>query len=78
MTSWYTLHWTECIFCEINIQNVTGYVVVTYRSPSQSSNEFEEFLGNFGKLLNQVNMLKSSFTYLEILMQDLDLGCQMT
>ena len=52
----------QCILCEINIQNITGYVAVIYRSPSQSSNEFEDFLVNFGKLLNQVNMLKSSFT----------------
>ena len=52
----------QCILCEINIQNTTGYVAVIYRSPSQSSNEFEEFLVNFDKLLNQVNMLKSSFT----------------
>ena len=32
------------------------------RSPSQSSNEFKEFFVNFDKLLNQVNMFKSSFT----------------
>ena len=52
----------KCILCETHIQNTTGYVAVIYRSPSQSSNEFEEFLVNFNKLLNQVNMLKSSFT----------------
>ena len=52
----------QCILCEINIQNTTGYVAIIYRSPSQSSTEFEEFLVNFDKLLNQVNMLKSSFT----------------
>ena len=52
----------QCTLCEINIQNTTGYVAVMYRSPSQSSNKFEEFLGKFDKLLNQVNILKSSFT----------------
>ena len=52
----------QCILCEINIPNTIGYVVVVYRSPSQYSNEFEEFLVNFDKLLNQVNMFKSSFT----------------
>ena len=52
----------QCILCEKHIQNTTRYVAVIYRSPSQSSNEFEEFLVNFNKLLNQVNMLKSSFT----------------
>ena len=50
----------QCILCEIHIQNTTGYVAVIYRSPSQSSNEFEEFLVNFDKLWNQVNI--SSFT----------------
>ena len=47
----------QCILCEINIQNTTGYVAVIYRLSSQSSNEFEELLVNFDKLLNQVNML---------------------
>ena len=44
-----------CTFCEINIQNTSGYVAIIYKSPSQSRNEFEEFLVNFDKLLNQVN-----------------------
>ena len=52
----------QCILCEINIQNTTGYATVIYRPPSQSSNEFEEFLVNFDKLLSQVNMVRSSFT----------------
>ena len=52
----------QCILCEINFQNTTGYVAVICRSPSQSSYEFEEFLVSFNKLLNQVNMLKSFFT----------------
>ena len=57
-----TPYFEQCILCEIHIQNTTGYVAVIYRSPSQSSNEFEEFLVKFYKFLNQVNMLKSSFT----------------
>ena len=57
-----TTYIEQCILCEINIQNTTGYVAVIYRSPSQSSNEFEEFLASLGKLMNQVNMLKSCFT----------------
>ena len=31
----------QCIICEITLQNQKGYVVVTYRSPSQSSTEFD-------------------------------------
>ena len=43
------------------MQNQTGYLLVTYRSPSQNSNEFNEFLTSFERLLNHVNQLKSSF-----------------
>ena len=65
----------QFILCKINIQNTTGYVAVIDRSPSQSNNEFEEFLVNFDKFLNQVNMLKSSFTVILADFNDLgDLG----
>ena len=40
----------QCIICEITLQNQKGYVVVTYRSPSQSSTELDEFLSNFDNL----------------------------
>ena len=35
--------------------------MVTYRSPNQNNNEFNEFLTNFERLLNHVKQLKSSF-----------------
>ena len=41
-----------------SIQNKVGYVALTYRSPSQSVNEFDDFLLNFEKLLNQISQLK--------------------
>ena len=53
---------TNAFFCVMNIQNTTGCVAVIYKSPGQSSSEFEEFLVKFDKLLKQVNMRKSSFT----------------
>ena len=56
------LYIDQCIICVINIQNTTSCVAVIYKSPSQSSSEFEEFLVKFDKLLKQVNMLNSSFT----------------
>ena len=34
---------TECLLCEVIIQNRKGYVVVVHRSPSQSTSEFESF-----------------------------------
>ena len=33
----------QCIICEITLQNQKSYLVVTYRSPSQSSSELDEF-----------------------------------
>ena len=43
-------------------QDQRGYIAVVYRSPSQSCNEFEDFLLNLEKLINQVKQLKPSFT----------------
>ena len=60
-----TLYIEQCNLCEISIQNTADYVAVIYRSPNQFFNELEEFLINF-KLLNQVNMLISSFTVILI------------
>ena len=34
---------TESILCQITINNKTGDVLVVYRSPSQSSDDFEKF-----------------------------------
>ena len=36
---------TGCLVCEATIQNKKGYVNVLYISPSQSTPEFESFLG---------------------------------
>ena len=52
---------SQCILCELTIQNKVGYIVATYRSPSQSVTEFDHFLVNFEKLLNHVRQLKSAF-----------------
>ena len=43
-------------------QNEKGYIAVIYRSPSQSCSEFEDFLFNLEKLINQIKQLKPSFT----------------
>ena len=52
----------ECIVCELTIQNKKGYVAVMYRSPSQSSIEFESFLSGFEDMLSSVLFSKSQFT----------------
>ena len=56
-----TEYFPQCLLCRISVQNQTGYLVVTYSSPNQNNNEFNEFLTNFERLLNHVKQLKSSF-----------------
>ena len=46
-----TPNFSQCILCEISMRNKTGYIVVTYHSPSQTVSEFANFLQNFEKLL---------------------------
>ena len=53
---------TECLVCEVTIQNKKGYVAVMYRSPSQSSIEFESFLSGFEDMLSSILFSKSQFT----------------
>ena len=43
-------------------QNQRGYIAVVYCSSGQSCNEFEDFLFNLEKLINQIKQLKPSFT----------------
>ena len=40
------------MLCELTIQNKAGYIAIMYRSPSQSVNEFDDFLLNVEKLLS--------------------------
>ena len=37
----------QCLLCEVTIENKKGYIVVLYRSPSQTANEFHVFQYNF-------------------------------
>ena len=56
-----TEYFPQSLLSRISIQNQTDYLVVTYRSPNQNSNEFNELLTNFERLLNHVKLLKSPF-----------------
>ena len=53
---------SQCVLCEVTLQRQKGYVIVIYRSPSQTAVEFDEFLSNLEKLLNFVKQLQPSFT----------------
>ena len=60
-----TSYFDQCLLCEVTCQNQKGYIAVIYviyRSPSQSCNEFEDFLFNLEKRVNQIKQLKPSFT----------------
>ena len=46
----------------VTTQNKKGYAAVIYRSPSQSSIEFESFLSGFEDMLSSVLFSKSQFT----------------
>ena len=37
---------SQCVLCEVTLQRQKGYVIVIYRSPSQTAVEFDEFLSN--------------------------------
>ena len=60
-----TSYFDQCLLREVTYQNQKGYITVIYViycSPSQSCNEFEDFLFNLEKLINQIKQLKPSFT----------------
>ena len=53
---------TECLVCEVTMQNKKGYVGVVHRSPSQSTSEFESFFSGLEDLLSNILCSKSQFT----------------
>ena len=55
---------TECIVVELNVNNKKGYVIALYRSPSQSTDEFDEFLFHLDQTLHDIGSLNPYFTIL--------------
>ena len=53
---------SECLLCEVTVDNKKGYIAVLYRSPSQTSPAFNDFLVNFEKLIQDINDLKPDFS----------------
>ena len=58
----YTLFLTECILCEIILDNKKEYLAVVYRSPNQNNNEFDKFLTICEVKLNQASSANPFFT----------------
>ena len=53
---------SECLLCEVSINNKKGYVAVLYRSASQTSLEFYNFILNFEKMLSDINSSNPHFS----------------
>ena len=51
----------ECIIIELNIGKKKGFIISLYRSPSQSTDEFDDFLSNLDQTLNDISSLNPSF-----------------
>ena len=45
-----TPYFDKCLLCEVTCQNQKSYIAVIYCSPSQSCNEFEDFILNLKNL----------------------------
>ena len=52
----------ECLVCEINYNKKKIFIVTLYRSPSQSTDEFDEFLRGFEDVIDYINQCNPYFT----------------
>ena len=52
----------ECLLCEVTFDNKKGYITVLYRSPSESSSEFDNFLSDVENMLNVISSFKPDFS----------------
>ena len=55
---------SECLTLEVTISNRKVYVITLYRSPSQTSDEFQSFISNLEKLLININSFDPHFVIL--------------
>ena len=54
----------ECHILEVSINNKRGYVVSLYRSPSQTSDEFDSFITKFEKIVVDISRSNPHFLLL--------------
>ena len=52
----------EYLVCEINYDNKKIFIVILYRSPSQTTDEFDEFLRGFEGLIDNISQCNPYFT----------------
>ena len=55
---------SDCLTLEVTISNKKGYVVSLYKSPSQTSDEFDSFISNLQKLLINITSFDPHFVIL--------------
>ena len=63
---------SECLVCEINYDNKNIFIVTLYRSASQTTDEFDEFLGGFQDVIDNINQCNPHFT---LITGDFDAHC---
>ena len=51
----------ECLILEVSINNKRVYVVSLYRSPSQTSDEFDSFITNLEKIVVEISRSNPNF-----------------
>ena len=56
---------SQCVICEVSLQNCKGYIGVVYRYPCQDSIEFENFLSDFDELPSKTASTNSLFTIID-------------
>ena len=52
----------ECLLCELSFKKKKCFIATLYRSPSQSREEFEKFLGNFEVLIKSISNQKDAIS----------------
>ena len=55
---------SDCLTLEVTISNRKGFVITLYRSPSQTSDEFQSFISNLEKILININSFDPHFAIL--------------
>ena len=57
-----TNYLSECLLCEVSINNKKGSVAVLYTSPGQTSLKFDHFIFNFEMMLSDINSSNPHFS----------------
>ena len=58
-----TNYQSECLLCEVSINNKKGHVAFLHRSPSQNSLEFDNFILNFEMMPSDINSSNPHFSW---------------